>query len=158
MSSSKPGDESDGAVARYVRSGVHSTREVVSFLRRRGVPSGNATRLVQTYQTQGWLDDRAGARLWAGQWARQGYASAAISCKLAAKGFDTQVIDEAINRAAPPSDDEARARAVLAQRAGHASGSPSRARLARALAARGFDADVIARLLGEPSTPDDAQR
>ena len=160
MSSSNPGDEprAPAGLLRYLRSGVRSTHEVVSRLRQRGVSSRDAARLVRAYRARGVLDDRAGVRLWADHWARQGYASAAIRLKLAAKGFDAQTIDDTVSRFVPPSDDEARARVLLAQRRDRVSGRPGRARLARALAAHGFEPDVIERLLGESFDPDDAER
>lgn len=164
MSSSNPGDEprAPAGLLRYLRSGVRSTHEVVSRLRQHGVSSRDAARLVRAYRARGVLDDRAGVRLWADHWARQGYASAAIRLKLAAKGFDAQAIEDTVSRFVPPSDDEARARVLLAQRRDRVSGRPGRARLARALAAHGFEPDVIERLLGESwqdsCPPDDAER
>jgi SOS response regulatory protein OraA/RecX len=113
---------------------------------------------VSDYHARGWLDDRAGSRLVAEQWARQGYASAAIRVKLAAKGFDARIIDETVARVVPSSDDEARARTMLAKRAPQLADRSARARLARTLAAHGFEPDVIERLLGQSFDPDDAQR
>ena len=151
MSSSKPHDEPcvPTALSRYVRSGVRSTQEVVTYLRRHGVPPTRAARVVKQYRAQGLLDDRASARLWAEHWARRGYATAAIRLKLAAKGFDERVIDDTIHQWHPPSDDEERAREVVAQRVRRTAVRPARARLARTLASRGFDSDVIERILNE---------
>lgn len=158
MSSSKLADEPRlrATIRRYLRSGVRSTAEVVRYLCHRGVSPERAGRLVSDYHARGWLDDRAGIRLVAEQWARQGYASAAIRVKLAAKGFDARIIDETIARVVPSSDDEARARTMLAKRAPRLADRSARARLARTLAARGFEPDVIERLLGQSSDPDDA--
>jgi SOS response regulatory protein OraA/RecX len=88
-------------------------------------------------------------RLWADHWARAGFASAAIRLKLSAKGFDEGVINNATSQLCPPSDDEERARLVLAQHARRATARLARARLARTLASRGFDSDLIERLLNE---------
>ena len=152
MSSSKPHDDSPTEISlreisRYVRSGVRSTQEVVTYLRRHGVPPTHAARLVTEYRAKGLLDDRASARLWAEHWARRGYATAAIRVKLSAKGFDEHVINSTIHQRYPPSDDEERARAVVAQRVRRTAVRPARARLARTLASRGFDSDVIERIL-----------
>ena len=126
----------------------------MAYLRRQGISVRAAARAVRAYQAQGLLDDQAAARLWADHWARQGYAAAAIRLKLADKQFSDALIQTVINRYGPPTDDEARARTWLARRT--RSGAPRlpRARLARALASRGFDADLIERLLGSPIEPD----
>ena len=141
------------ALSRYLRASVRSTQDVLRYLNRRGVSPSRAARIVTACRARGWLDDRAGARLWADHWVRQGYASAAIRLKLAAKGFDAGVINDVANRCCPSSDDGPRARLVLAQRARHATGRLARVRLARTLASRGFDADLIEQLLNEPLDP-----
>ncbi|MBI3321630.1 MAG: RecX family transcriptional regulator [Candidatus Omnitrophica bacterium] len=152
MSSSKPGDDAarlPSALPRYLRSGVRSTREVLTYLRRRGCSGREASRLVSRCRASGALDDRLSARLCAGHWARQGYASAAIRVKLAGKGFEAQLIHEAITRYCPPADDEARARLVLHERARRWPDRHAPSRLAGALASRGFDSDVIERVLAD---------
>ena len=87
------------------------------------------------------VDDRACARLWAGQWARQGYAAAAIRQKLSTKGLETRVVDAAVATLDEAEDDRARARLLIDARLRR--GWAPRERLARWLAARGFDAEVI---------------
>ena len=160
MSSSKAVDEREipAAVSRYVRSGVRSTHEALQYLRRRGVPVRRAVAVVSACQAQGLLDDRAAARLWANHWARQGYAAAAIRLKLADKAFDERDILEVIRPLRVSTAEEERARLVLARDARRRTRRPSRARLARVLASRGFDPDLIDRLLAEsfgPATPTD---
>ena len=151
MSSSKP--EADArlraAIPRYVRSGVRSTHEVLHYLRRRGLSARAAARWVSAYQAQGVLDDRAAARLWADHWARQGYAAAAIRRKLTDKDFSDAIIQHIANRYCPPTDDEARARLLLAQRTRAGPQRATRSRLARTLTSRGFDTELIERLLGD---------
>ena len=155
MSSSKPADERRvlAALPRYLRSGVRSTDDVLTYLRRRGVSAGRAARLVAEYQARGWLDDRAAARLWAEHWARAGFASAAVRLKLSAKGFDARTITDVANQVVPPSDDEARARLLAARSARRSTGRLARSRLARTLASRGFDSDLIERILDESHSP-----
>ena len=138
-----------GEAPRYLKSGVRSTHEVLTYLRRRGISAGRAASLVAAYRAQGLLDDRAAARLWADHWARQGYASAVVRLKLEAKGFSSDVSDATITQFVPSTDDEARARLVAAQRAHRATGRLARTHLARGLASRGFDSDLIERILHE---------
>ena len=156
MSSSKRETKTPAraAVPPFLRSRVRSTAEVRAHLLRRGdSPRQVAVQLTQ-YRVLGLLDDRAAARLWADHWARQGYAAAAIRLKLAQKGFPDALIGSILNQDYPPADDEARASAWLARRARSRAAHPARSRLARALASRGFDAELIERLLGESSDYD----
>lgn len=96
------------------------------------------------------LDDEAGARLWADQWARRGYAWDAIRAKLSLKGFSDQAIERAATRLGLAGDDEARARLVAATHRRRQHARPqSRWALARTLTSRGFDTDVIERVLNE---------
>lgn len=160
MSSSRPGRRAPvpPGLLRFLGSSVRSTREVRAYLRRRGTPEADVERLLAACRNGGLLDDRLAARLWAEQWARAGFAAAAIRHKLTTKGFDAHAIDEATDQVAPPSEDAPRARLVLARYARRAAGAAARPRLARALAARGFDPDVIERVLRESfgSTDPDA--
>lgn len=162
MSSSNPANKrraaprTPAAVSRqYVRTGVRSTREVQAHLQRRGVAPAAAARLIQQARGEGLLDDRAAARLWAGHWARQGYASAAIQAKLTAKGFPDHASAEAL-RASVESGDEVRVRALvdtylLLERSRRPRPAPdlraAARRVARRLVARGFDPDLVARTL-----------
>ena len=150
MSSSKPaGDKARILVAlpRYLRTKVRSTREAVGYLRRRGVPPQQASRAVAECRTRGLLDDRACARLWADHWARGGYAASAIRLKLAAKGLPDGVIEDVTRPYGAPAEEEARARRVVD--ASRRRGTRQAGRLARRLAARGFEADLIERIVGE---------
>ena len=164
MSSSKPGNDPTtralAAAARYVRSGARSTSEVIRYLQRRGLPPATAARVVSDYRTRGLLDDRVCARLWAGHWARRGYAWAAIRVKLSAKGLAEEAIAAAAGEWDAPEDDMARARQIMAAHPASRGGAHARVRAARALSARGFDADLIERLLNESFSPSvsDAER
>lgn len=154
MSSSKPESDPRGILAgtlRYAQAAVRSTHEVRSYLRRRGVPQAVTARIIAECQARGVLDDRLSAALWAEQWSRRGYAWAAIRVKLNAKGFDEQTIHTIGKTKACASHEEARARLVV-QRARGRPGPRARMRLARRLASRGFDPDVIEQLLGDPLT------
>ena len=130
---------------RYARTGVRSRRQLLTYLSRNGVPARVAARLVAECKARGLVDDAAAARLWADHWARQGYGWTVIHARLEARGFGVRVIEETAARSGLAAEDEARARAVIAARARRARDDPSR--MARALAARGFDPDLIERLL-----------
>ena len=136
------------AALRYARAGVRSQREVLERLRRDGCAHGVVERALAECRRQGLVDDRACARLWAEHWARQGLAWAAIRLKLSAKGLGDRAVEEAaVSVGATPADDEARANAVVARRLRVATVRLSRSHLARVLASRGFDSDVIERIL-----------
>jgi len=148
MSSSKPSREFASALAaaiRYTRAHVHSRQEVLQYLKRLGVSDGVGREVVAECADRGLVDDRACARLWAEHWAKLGYAQAAIHQRLTEKALHATAIEHAINLVTRDSDDEARARVVVARHLSR--GRPPRSRLARALASRGFDPDVIERVL-----------
>lgn len=146
------------AARRYVRTGVRSTAEVLRYLQRHGLPPAAAARVVSGYQACGLLDDRACARLWAEHWARRGYAWAAIQPRLVTKGLPDEATAASAGRLDTPQEDMVRARRLVAQRRYQSAGGRGRARLARTLSARGFDADLIEQLLEEScSPPSDAE-
>ena len=157
MSSSKAGDEFAHALAaalRYTRAGVRSTQEVLNYLHRRGVAPRLARRVIGEARARGVLDDHACARLWAEHWARRGYAWSAIRLRLCAKGLDEDAIEQAANQQERASDDDARARLVVARQRRHGAGPRQRSRLARTLTARGFDTDLIQQVLDESFSPE----
>lgn len=165
MSSSKRGTELAGALAaalRYARAGVRSSQEVRAYLTRREVPSSTIARVLTACGARGLLDDRACARLWVEHWMRRGYAVAAIRERLAVKGLDDQTINEVLHPVAHASSDATRAREVVARRLRGGADARQRSRLARTLASRGFDSDVIERVLGasvgHPAPSPDDQR
>ena len=155
MSSSK--DEETRALQdarRYLRGRVRSSSETLTHLRRRGISAATTTRVIAACHAQSLLDDEACARLWADSWARRGYGWAFIREKLSAKGLP----DSAIERAAwhvgsTPADEATRARHALDSRTQRGQGAAQRARLARTLAARGFDEDTIERALAHTDLP-----
>jgi SOS response regulatory protein OraA/RecX len=138
---------------RYAGLGVRSIQELRTYLRRRGVAERAIARTIAVCRDRGVVDDAACARLWAEHWARQGYAWAAIRLRLSAKGLTDDAIRVAERTTGRAPDDVARARAVVAQRAARRAGPRERVRLARVLASRGFDADVIDRILTESLGP-----
>lgn len=158
MSSSKQPAEGDRwlrLARRYLRFGTRSRAQLRRYLTTRNVPEPVMERLLAICAREGLVDDRAGARLWAATLADRGYAQAAIRHQLSERGFDDTAIDQALNALHRHGDDEERARLAAAAAWQRASGSPiqRRASVARRLARRGFDSDLIGRLLADdPST------
>ena len=143
-------------VQRYLRFGARSTHEVRAHLRRRGVAEPLIDRVITACQRQRLLDDQACAKLLATHYADKGYAWSAVSDRLRAKGFGTRLVSQALQRLRASMDDEPRARVVaraFLQRRRAAAGPALRIRLARALAGRGFDSELIARVLTETLGP-----
>ena len=135
-------------VDRYTRGRVRSTGEVLAYLRRHGVSSSTAAHVIAASRARGSLDDHACARLWADHWARRGYAWSAIRARLTAKGLAEDVIDAGLRRLAAEATDEDRARALVASSLRRRGTRPVDVHsVARALQARGFDEEVIARVL-----------
>lgn len=144
------------AADRYVHVGVRSTEEVRAYLAARRVSPETAERWVREYERRGALNDRACARLWAEQWARQGYGWSVIHHRLTTKGLPPEAIDDAAKRVGHPSAELSRARALVARRA---RGRLAWSRLARTLASRGFEPELIEQVLRESLTPiSDAER
>src|SRR3989338_4192951 len=133
----------------YAQRRVCSEQELLAYLARRGVAATAARRALRACRAHGLVDDRACARLWADEWARQGYAWSAIRERLSARGLPAEAISAAARTVGGPSGDAARAQRLVARVRKRRPGAP--ARLARQLAARGFDAELIERVLGEPS-------
>jgi len=139
-------------VIRYTGAGARSTRDVRTHLTRHGVGERLAARAVAEARVRGLVDDRACARLWANHWARQGYAWSAIRLKLAAKGLEGQAVDDAARDVGAASDDD-RAQLIVERVTRAGTAGPMRGRLARALALRGFDAELIERILDQAAGP-----
>ena len=138
-------------MARYLKTAVRSTNDVRNYLTRRRVAPRTREAIVLRAEAQGLLDDEAAVRLWADHWARRGYAWALIEEKLASKGFEEAAIRAAATTYGHASDDEQRARAAVSKALRCSPSLPSRQahRLARMLASRGFDPDLIGRVVGE---------
>ena len=153
-------DPARAGADRYVRSGVRSTRELRAYLAARRVGSEAAERLIREYERSGALDDRACARLWAEQWARRQYAWNTIRERLITKGLPTDAIESAAQSVGHPAAERSRARALVA-RAARGGGRLAWSRLARTLASRGFDPELIDEVLRNALGPDpdpDAER
>ena len=118
------------------------------------MPAAVIQQVLDACARDGRLDEQAGVTLWANQLAERGYAGSAIQRQLDEKGFDAHVIARTLQRLQAREPDEERARAVVrAQLRRQAAASRAfdagrrRQRVARLLAQRGFDSDLIERIL-----------
>lgn len=148
---------------RYVRYSPRSTAHLRAYLQDRGVAHHIVQAVVVEAIRKGWLGDRACAKLWARHFADRGYARAAIQERLHLKGFEAQVVSDILASLQPHADDATRAREVVcatlqrwrgrrpASRGDH--DQRARLRVARVLAQRGFDSDLIDRVLTESFGP-----
>jgi len=146
--SGRPDDPATRALAlatRYARAQVRSAHEVLAYLKRHQVSPRLCARILATCHAHGLVNDRACARLWAEQWARRGWAWRAIRVKLQAKGLLDEAIEAAEKSLEGEAGDALRAQQLIEQYG--SAHSDYRMRVARRLAARGFEADLIERLL-----------
>jgi SOS response regulatory protein OraA/RecX len=133
-----------------VRFGTRSAAEVQAYLTARRVSDATSRTLMAECARQRLVDDRASAKLWATRLGDQGYAWPVIRQRLRDKGFDEQLIHDVLRPLQRDADDDTRARALARARSRRI--PPGDPRLARWLARRGFDADLIDRVLAEFST------
>ena len=130
---------------RYTQARVRSSHDVLTYLQRHDVPRSLGARTVAACQAHGLIDDHACARLWAEHWARSGWAWVVIREKLLAKGLPAQAIEAAAERVGDKMAESLRARQLIEQRG--LAGPHQRRRMARTLAARGFETELIEQLV-----------
>lgn len=138
------------AVRRYLRFGTHSIAEVRAYLKARHVSDSTSNTLLAECAQQGLVDDRISATLWASRLCEQGYAWTAIRDRLRAKGFDEPLINDVLQPLQRNADDATRARTLARARSRRR--PPDGPHLARWLAHRGFDSDLIDRVLADTTT------
>lgn len=138
-------------IGRYLRSGTRSRAEVGAYLARRGVSSEESARLLSVLQRAGAVDDRACAKLWVQRLVDDGYTWSLIRERLREKQLSERLIDEQLTHARTQHADDGRVRALAKARLSRlpVSDPRRRARLARWLASRGFDSDLIDQVLAE---------
>ena len=137
---------------RYVRFGNRSTAELRAYLQERRVAERLIPAVIEEATRRGLLDDEACAKLCAGVLNQQGYAWAAVHEQLRAKGFTDEVVERILKPLQADADDATRARALV--RSHLRDPSPRRrAWLARWLARRGFDPELIDEILAESCEP-----
>ncbi len=154
MSLSKPrpdeGERWLRLARRYLRFGTRSRAQLRTYLSNRHAPEAVIADIVEACSREGRIDDRVAAKLWVETLANRGYALSAIRIQLSDRGFDDHAIEQALNALRAREDDEQRARTMAAAFLKTSSGSASRGRrasVARRLARRGFDPELIDRLL-----------
>ena len=152
MSSLKPRRRDPARLIRtYLRTGTRSRAEVRAYLRQRGMAVPDAARVTRELERSGALDDRVCAKLWMQRLADAGYAWPVIRERLREKQLSERLINECLTHARDDDPDHDRLRAIATARLAHlpASDSRRRQRLARWLASRGFDLDLIEPVLAE---------
>jgi regulatory protein len=136
------------AVTRAV--GLLSARErsraqLEAALRQRGYPDDEVAAAVARVAELGYLDDARVAAERARQGLTEGRSRQGVIARLVAQGVDERVAALAVQAGAEAlgHDDEAAARALVEKR------RVTGAKAARLLAARGFDEDLIARVVDQ---------
>jgi regulatory protein len=134
-----------GRALRLLSGREHSRAELERKLAAREEEPGQLRRVLDELEAKGFIDhERVVESVIHRRASRVG--AARIRHELLGKGLDAQLVSEAVQ--ALRATELERARAVWRKKFGQAAADPSeRAKQARFLAARGFSADVIARLL-----------
>ena len=150
MSSSRPRRRPASLIRTYLRTGTRSRADVAAYLRRRGLSPTAALDVTRALQRCGAVDDRACAKLWMQRLADEGYAWPTIRERLRKKQLSERLIHELLTDARHEPDDR-RLRAIATARLARLPASDPRRhrRLARYLASRGFDPDLITQVLAE---------
>lgn len=131
-----------------------SRHELSALLSRRGFPAGEVSQALSRLAELGYLDDARFAQHRALSLLRDGkLGPLAVMKRLAAHGLSDRVVRRALADASAELGFEplSAARALLERRglAGERLSPKERAKAARLLTARGFDEEVVSRLLGE---------
>jgi regulatory protein len=134
-----------GRALRLLSGREHSRAELERKLAAREEEPGQLRRVLDELEAKGFIDhERVVESVIHRRASRVG--AARIRHELLGKGLNAQLVSEAVQ--ALRATELERARAVWRKKFGQAAADPSeRAKQARFLAARGFSADVIARLL-----------
>jgi regulatory protein len=140
---------------RLLKARARSRQEILSALKRKGVPADILQTVLERLAGWGYLDDSRFAKDRALALLREGrLGGAGVLRKLEQHGIPESLARSAISAAETElgSDPKQSARAALAKRglAGPLDG-PKRARAFRLLASRGFAEGVIESLLGDPA-------
>lgn len=137
------------SAVRYLARFDRTTKQVEEFLRTRGASPAQIARTIRRLVTLRYLDDSAYAeRRIASRLARGPFGTARLRAELLRRGLPEVVIDAALRRTPGEVDQDALARRAvgLKQRRG---GRLSPQQTLRLLRQRGFDEDVISRIMGE---------
>jgi len=146
--------ELDRARARAVRllgPAPLTARQLTDRLRKRGFTAAVAATVVAECIDHGWVDDRDYARRWLERRREQGYGRTRIRAELKQRGIAEEWIALALEEEEPGAE-LAAARHAAARKLrglGEIHDDRDRARLARFLAARGFDGHTARRIVEE---------
>ncbi|SLM49124.1 protein of unknown function [Nitrospira japonica] len=144
-----PDDSWLKAAVRYLARFDRTAKQVEEFLRARGASPVQAARTLRRLEALRYLDDSAYAERWIASRLTRGPCGAArLRDELLRKGVSENVTDGALGRALAEVDQDTLARRAvgLKQRRG---GTLSRWQTLRLLRQRGFEEDVISRIMGE---------
>jgi len=143
------GDPWTKSAVRYLARFDRTTKQVEEFLRARGASPVQAARTIRRLEVLRYLDDPAYAERWiASRLTRGPFGTARLRAELLRKGLSEDVTDGALGRALAEVDQETLARRVVALKQRRGS-SLSRRQTFRLLRQRGFEEDVISRIMGE---------
>jgi|AMFO01.1.fsa_nt_gi Uncharacterized protein conserved in bacteria len=128
-----------------------TARQLTDRLRRRGFEAEVVTTVVTECVESGWVDDADYARRWLERRREQGYGRARIRAELIQRGIEEEVAAAAL------AEEEVGAELAAARRAGARKirslgtirDDRDRAKLARFLAARGFNGHTARRIVEE---------
>lgn len=137
------------SAVRYLSRFDRTTRQIEEFLRARGAPPVQIARTIRRLAALRYLDDSAYAERWiASRSARSPLGAARLRGELLRRGLPEDIVENALRHALSELDEETLARRTvgLKQRRGR---SLSRQQTFRLLRQRGFEEDVISRIMGE---------
>jgi regulatory protein len=132
------------SAVRYLSRFDRTTRQIEEFLRARGAPPVKIARTIRRLASLRYLDDSAYAERWiASRSARSPLGTARLRGELLRRGLPEDIVENALREL----DEETLARRTvgLKQRRGR---SLSRQQMFRLLRQRGFEEDVISRIMG----------
>jgi regulatory protein len=126
--------------------------ELVTALRRRGIPGDVVTEVLDRYDEVGIVDDRAFAQAWVtSRHHGRGLAGRTLAGELRRKGVDSATVDDAVGEL-DPATEEATARTLVSRRLRTESGTAPDAlfrRLVGMLARKGYPAALAIRVVKE---------
>lgn len=146
---SKPRPDALTQATRLLAATDKTRAQLLAALASRGYGEAEAKHAADRAQALGYLDDGRVAQRLAREALDDGWAGEALVARLAAKGLDDALVQAAVRAAIEASGWAPRDAAVRLLAARKLSG----AKAARFLASRGFEEDVIARLVGLPGEP-----
>lgn len=137
---------------RLVEHRPRSRGELLTGLAKRGVSAPIAEQTVAHMEASGYINDESYARQLADEGLRRGDGSRRVEARLRRRGVDGEMARNAAHEGRTAEGDFQAARGLLTRwnrRSSPADPQKRRMAAARFLAARGYDADVVWRVVGE---------